>query len=507
MQKTSLLLMLITIGTKFFGLAREKALAHFFGTSEVANIFLIAFTLPMVVSNLLSGSLSGGFIPIYTEIAHKEGREEADRFTSKLSVILALAALVLSLLAVIFAPNLVRMMASGFRGAVFDKTVYMTRITAVSITTLAVFAIFKAYLQIYSHFIVSILHSVVMNSVLIAAMFLGRDGNLTLLAFGILFAFVFQFIFFLPYIRKSGFHFRTSGYKEVSGLKKLFILIIPIFISTSVLELNNIISKSLASSIATIGVPVINYATKIQGFVTGIVVTSIITVTYPQMARLVEEKATRQLGKVFGKSLSLMAAFVLPATVGIVCFHEEIVRLLFLSGAFSASDVTITGEVLLFYGMGLFAIGIREIGIRIFYSKKEARVPVLNSVYMVLLNVLLNVLLGRAFGLRGLAMGTAIALWVGGIGMLVHLYKSMGTLGLEGAWKNILKILIASAAMGIVAKGAERALSRVLSLNISLILAIALGALTYFILAVVFRFEELDELKQLLNNKKKTKDA
>ena len=103
--------MIITVGTKFFGLAREKALAHFFGTSDIANIFLIAFTLPMLVSNLISGSLAGGFIPIYTEIHHEKGREEADGFTSQLTVILAVAALILRFLTIIFAPKLVRLLA------------------------------------------------------------------------------------------------------------------------------------------------------------------------------------------------------------------------------------------------------------------------------------------------------------------------------------------------------------------------------------------------------------
>ena len=502
MQKTSILLMIITVGTKFFGLAREKALAHFFGTSDIANIFLIAFTLPMLVSNLISGSLAGGFIPIYTEIHHAKGREEADGFTSQLTVILAVAALILSFMTIIFAPQLVRLLARGFQGSLFERTVYVTRLTSLSIVAMAVFSIFKAYLQIHNHFIVSIFHSVVMNSILILAMFLGREGDLTLLGIGILFAFTFQYIFFLPYINKSGFHFRLKGYKEKTGLKKLLILILPIFISTSVLELNNIVSKSLASSIAATGVPVINYATKIQGFVTGIVVTSIITVIYPKMAKLVEEEATEELAHVFGRSLSLMAALVLPATVGVVAFHEEIVRLLFQGGAFSAEDVAVTGKVLLFYGLGFLAIGIREIGIRIFYSKKEATVPVINSVYMVVLNIFLNILLGKIFGLRGLAMGTLVALWVGGMGMLLHLKKSMGTLGLGEYGKNMAKILSASIAMGIVAKLAEGFLMNYISPNLSLIIAIVVGAGVYALLALAMSFKELEAVKSFLTKKK-----
>lgn len=493
MQNTSLVLMLITIFTKCFGLAREKALAHFFGTSAMANIFLIAFTLPMLVSNLFAGSLAGGFIPVYTELKDRKGREAADAFTTHLARLVAYIALAVGVCAAVFAPQLVHLMARGFTGAVFEQTVYMSRITALSVVTTAVFSIFKSYLQIYNHFIVSISHSVVMNSILILTMILGRGGNTTLLALGILFAFVFQYIFFLPYLKKSGFRLHI-GDKDERALRQLLYLILPILISTSVLEINVVVSKSLASMISTAGVAVINYATKIQGFVTGIVVTSIVTVTYPKMAALVKEDAA--LKRVFAESLSLMGALVVPATVGVLCFHKEIVRLLFLGGAFSAGDVAITGEVLLFYGLGLFAIGIREIGVRIFYSKKQTRIPVVNSAYMVLANIVLSVLLGRAAGLKGLAIATAISLWIGAVGMLLHLRRNMGGLGLFRVAKNFLKICGASAVMGACALGAYRWLCRVLSNNLALLGAIAVAGIVYLVAIWILKIQETKAIRE-----------
>ena len=502
MQHTSLLLMLITIGTKCFGLAREKALAHFFGTSDVANIFLIAFTLPMVLSNLFAGSISGGFIPVYTEMAHRGGKDEADRFTTTLAVAVATIALALSVLAIVFAPVLVHMMAPGFQGATFEKTVYMSRITALSMAISAVFSIFKAYLQIHEHFIVSMFHSVVMNSILIVAMFFGRAGDLRLLALGILFAFSFQYVIFLPYLKKSGFRVKRGYPLKGAAMKKMWLLILPILISTSVLELNNIVSKALASTIAPTGVAVINYATKIQGFVTGIVVTSIVTVTYPRMAKLVEDANSEALSQVMGESLSLMAAFVLPATVGVMCFHKEIVQLLFLSGAFSADDVQATGDVLLFYATGLFAIGVREIGVRIFYSRKDAAVPLINAAYMVAANVALSFVLGKHLGLIGLAIGTSASLWVGAVGMLIHLKRTAMGLKLTRGAKNLGKIALASALMGLFAKAAERMLLGFLSPNMALIGAIAAAGASYLLLALLMKFDEIEQIKNLLYAKK-----
>ena len=128
--------------------------------------------------------------------------------------------------------------------------------------------------------------------------------------------------------------------------------------------------------------------------------------------------------------------------------------------------------------------------------------PVINSVYMVVINIALNIILGKIFGLKGLAMGTLIALWVGGVGMLLHLKKSMSTLGIGAYGKNMAKILLASVAMGLAAKFAEGLFLGRLSPNISLLMAMAVGAAVYALLALLMGFEELEAVKSFITKKK-----
>ena len=99
-------------------------------------------------------------------------------------------------------------------------------------------------------------------------------------------------------------------------------------------------------------------------------------------------------------------------------------------------------------------------------------------------------------------MGTLVALWVGGMGMLLHLKKSIGTLGLGEYEKNMAKILSASIAMGIVAKLTEGFLMNYISPNLSLIIAIVVGAGVYALLALAMGFKELEAVKSFLTKKK-----
>lgn len=504
MRNTSILLMLLTVLTKCFGLAREKALAHFFGTSPMASIFLVAFSLPMVLSNLFVGTIASGYIPIYNQVNEAEGKEEAYRFTSNLSNILALMACGISLLAILFTRQLVGLLSPGFEGQVLETTIFMSRITAISVFLSGVASIFKAYLQIQSHFFVSMFHSVIMNICLIIGMYLGRDQNPMVLALGILAAFVFQYIIFLPYIRKTGFRYSPVWEPANDYIKKFLVLIIPILISTSVLELNLIVNKAIASEISLSGISIINYATKIQGFITGIVVTSIITVTYPQMSRFVEEGRREELPRVFGESLSLMALLVVPASLGIIVFSEEVVHLLFYGGAFGREDVLATGRVLMFYGLGLLGIGVREIAIRIFYSLKETKAPIWNSVFMVGANIFLSIFLSKYFGLVGLAMGTSLSLILGAIGILIQLRGHLPSLGLRERLVNLGKIILASVIMIGLAYFAFGLLKVRISPNLALLLSIALGGLVYLGEIVLMKIEEFNEIKKLIKRKSRS---
>ena len=110
-MKTSYILMVITIVSKIFGLLREKALAYFFGVGMVADIFLIAFQLPMTFTNVISGAVANGYIPMYDKIKEREDKKRADLFTANLSNIILIVFVIVTILSIIFARPLVKLMA------------------------------------------------------------------------------------------------------------------------------------------------------------------------------------------------------------------------------------------------------------------------------------------------------------------------------------------------------------------------------------------------------------
>ena len=490
-MKTSYILMIVTIISKIFGLAREKALAQFFGTSIIADVFLVAFQIPMTFTNVISGATANGYIPIYNEILETSSEEEANKFTSNLSNIVLLLTFFLSLLGLIFSKNLVNLMAIGFTGEKLELAVYMTRIALLSIAATTFFSIFKAYLQIKKKFIVSIAHAIIMNIIIIAAMYIAKKTSVNYLAWGIFFAFVFQYIIFIPYITKSSYKHKFIFDLKDENFRKLMKIILPVIISTSVIELNFIISKSLSSELFSGAISSLNYAYKLQGFVTGIVVTSIVTAVYPEMAKAASEKDFSGLKEKIQDSIITMSFLVVPATIGLFILAEPIVKLLFVGGAFSKQDGVITAEVLALYSFGIIGIGFREIISRVFYTIMDAKTPVINSIIIVLLNIGLSLILIGKMGILGLALATSVSFIVGAILIIISANRRIGSVFSKKSIKELLKILIAALVMGVIAKVSFKYLNSLIDFKIAMLLAIGLSGLSYLILLIVFKSSEI----------------
>ena len=291
-----------------------------------------------------------------------------------------------------------------------------------------------------------------MNIIIIGAMYVSYKTKARYLGYGIAAAFIFQYVIFLPFIKGAGYRQRFKINLKDEYFKEMMKMIIPVLISTSVIELNFIISKSLASSLFTGAISTLNYAYKLQSFVTGIVITSITTAVYPEMAKLGANKDTEGLKKQTSQAFFTMSLLVIPASIGLYLFSVPIVRLLFQGGAFGKQDSMNTAVVLSFYAIGIIGIGVREILSRVYYSQMDTKTPVINSVIMVAINVILSITLSKVLGLKGLAIATSVSFIAGAILIYIPLRRRMGKVFNKETVKDIIKIIIATVLMGAVSK-------------------------------------------------------
>lgn len=140
-----------------------------------------------------------------------------------------------------------------------------------------------------------------------------------------------------------------------------------------------------------------------------------------------------------------------------------------------------------------------------FYAFQDTTTPIINAAIGMGLNIILNITLSRFFGIGGLALSTSISATVISVLLIITLRNKIGALGLKKKIISFCKILFASIVMGIIAKTVFNYLNITVSQNLSLLLAIAVGVITYLLLIYFVKIEDVDlvikAIKKRINEK------
>jgi putative peptidoglycan lipid II flippase len=511
MKKTAFVLMVITIVSKIVGFGREIVLSYVYGASAITDAYLISQTIPAVIFSFISAGIATGFIPLYSRILNERGQIEANRYTNNLTNTLLLLSSVIVVFVLSFTQPIVKIFASGFSGETLELAIRFTRISVFGVYFTALLNIFAGFLRLHENYIIPALVGLPMNLVIIASLFISTKTNIYVIAVGSVVATASQLLLLIPFVRKTGYRYQPILNLRDEYIKMMVYIALPVVAGQSVNQINVLVDRILASGIAVGGISALNYANRLNGFVQGLFVASISSVMYPMISKMAAENNIKGLKASISEAISVINLLVIPATIGAMIFSKEIVTLLFGRGAFTPEAIDMTANALFYYSIGMIAFGLRDILSRAFYALQDTKAPMINAAIAVVINIILNLALSRYLGIGGLALATSIATIVGTLLFFVTLRKKIGGFGLKEITISFIKICMASIIMGILAWSTYQILETKINSNISLILAIGVGALSYFIFIYFMKIPEVDRtiktVKSRLGKKFREKES
>jgi putative peptidoglycan lipid II flippase len=188
-----------------------------------------------------------------------------------------------------------------------------------------------------------------------------------------------------------------------------------------------------------------------------------------------------------------------PASLGLICYSRDIIRVLFERGAFEAQATGLTSSALAFYAPGLAFLSLNTLITKIYYSMHDTKTAVKCSALSVLLNIVLNLMLVGPMGHAGLALATSISHMANTALLCFTFRRRYPSVKLISSFRTPVLVLVLS----VLAVGASRLLYKALGSGLlKLALCCGLAALIYLALLRLFRFEDIGLLKQLVKGKK-----
>ncbi len=495
-------LMILSAATKVFGFLREIILGYYYGVGDVAEAYKIAQTIPIIILMIVGAGISTGFIPTYNKAFTEEGRPKADRFTSNAINIVVIIGLIFCVIVNLFPGLFVKIFASGFEGEKLQYSILFTRIAVFGTIFSMISYILQPYLQIRDNFWVPAMVGIPMNIIFFLSYPLASKVNLIFLPIGIVLSVLVQVIWMWPWAKKEGFNYKPIVDINDKHIQHLLILAAPVILGVAVNQINIVIDKNMASWVIDGGVAALDYANRMNGFVQGIFIYSVVAVVYPKISKMFIAKNIKGVEDTVTNSLITISLVVLPCIVGLMIFSEPIVRMLFYRGAFDERAVSLTSGSMFWYASGLIGFGFREIISRVFYSMNDTRTPTINAAIAVAINIVLNFILSYFMGLNGLALATSFASIVGSF-LLIKALKMKGSISLNfrGLFTKIIKLSIAAIVMGIVSYATFVLTSYVVNYKIGLILSIAVAVLVYINSVLLFKIPEVESFYTIVNNK------
>ena len=501
MKKTAILLMIVTILSKLVGFGREMVLAYYYGTSNISDAYVIALTIPTVIFAFIGNGIATAYIPLYLKLEKNEGVSRANQYTNNMINLLLFVCTVLIIIVFVFPEPIVQVFASGFEGRTLELAVQFTRISIFGIYFTALISILSAFLQIKGNYVVPALAGFPLNIIVIFSIIISSGGNIFILAYGILISTVIQLLFLLPAVYKRSLKYRRIVDFNDKEVKNMLYLALPVILGVAVNEVNTIVDKTLASQISIGGISALNYAQKLNGFVQGIIVGSIGTAMYPMISKNAVEGNLASLKKVLSESIVGTSVLVIPCMIGAMSLSRPIIEILFGRGAFDEQAIIMTSSALFFYSIGMIGMGLRNIISRPFYALQDTKTPMKNASIGVIMNIALNIILSRYLGIGGLALATSISSIFIVVLLFISLRKKIGPFGMKQISISFLKILFASSIMGGLAKLSFNYLAASLSQNLSLLIAIGVGAVSYFVIIYFMKIEDVDVIVGAIKKK------
>ncbi|MFQ5457339.1 MAG: murein biosynthesis integral membrane protein MurJ, partial [Myxococcota bacterium] len=257
----------------------------------------------------------------------------------------------------------------------------------------------------------------------------------------------------------EGYRFRVVGsLRKIfgdPGVKRILTLMLPATIGLAATQVNIFVNTYFATTIPS-AVSWLNYAFRLMQLPLGLFGVAVAAATLPAISRHVAEGQAGEFRQTLQHSLRLVFAINVPASIGLAVLGVPIIRIIFEHGRFLPADTDATAAALAFYAIGLFAYSGVKVLVPAFYALGRTRAPVTISVLSVGINVALNIALIGPMGYRGLALATSLASLLNFLLLVVFIRRAAGDIGSAGLLSALVRVAVASVAMGIAAAGVHR---------------------------------------------------
>jgi putative peptidoglycan lipid II flippase len=396
-----------TLAVKGVAFLKELVVAHRFGTSDEVDAFIVAMLIPSVVALAVGNSLRDAFVPVYAKQRLSEGAV-ASRLLSNIIWCSVVVLSLFSLAALIFNGPLLDLLARGFSPEKRTRSSVLLCLTIPYIICFSIAGLLKGYLQAHGRFgLPAAAPTLIPASVMLVVLVMPGEANGAWLAIGTSLgsgALLGVLLWSSRRVHQGHVLMRPRLDEPTQSVLRSAL---PLFAGAVVLEGYFFIDTMMAATLPAGSVAILTYGERICG-VFCIAGMAIAQSLFPHVSDLVARESWQQLGRMTLGFATLTVVLSLPVVAAFWFAAEPIVRFVFERGEFTAADTQDVAEVLRFAGFQVPGSILVALSARVVMALRANHFVLISAICGLAANVGLNLLFMRWYGVKGIALSTAL---------------------------------------------------------------------------------------------------
>ncbi|MEU8780565.1 murein biosynthesis integral membrane protein MurJ [Streptomyces sp. NPDC048637] len=449
--KSSAVMAAGTMVSRLTGFVRSALIVAALGGAVLGDSWQVAYQLPTMIFILtIGGGLNSVFVPQLVR-AMKEDDDGGEAYANRLLTLVVMVLGVLTVLSVVAAPLLVKMVSFDISRdpAANEVAVAFTRYCVPTIFFMGLHVVMGQILNARGRFGAMMWTPVLNNIVMIATFGLFiwvygtaetshigvttiPDEGIRLLGIGTLLGLVVQALAMIPYLRDADFKLRLRfdwrghGLGKAAKLAKWTVLFV-LANQAGVLVVTQLSTwaGNTANDQGHPGTGFISYASAqlIWNMPQAIITVSVMAALLPRLARSAHDGDTGAVRDDISQGLRTSAVAIVPISFGFLSLGVPLCTLVYGS---SGAGIPM-GYMLMAFGVGLIPFSVQYVVLRAFYAYEDTRTPFYNTVIVAAVNA-------AASGLCFLVLPARWAV----VGMAAS-YGLAYIIGVGVAWRRLSK--------------------------------------------------------------------
>jgi putative peptidoglycan lipid II flippase len=393
---------------KLASLGKEVLVARSFGASDSLDCYYVAFLLPTFFIGLLSNSCNDALIPTYIEVLDREGFHAAQRVFSSVAFLYVAMLIGASLLLAVLQQWLLPLLGSSFSPSKIALTRVLFFLLLATLLLSGLSALWRAVLNAHECFALTAIAPIFIPATIglvllvrasdwqiyavVVGSVLGVTGELACNGYG---------------LWRVGMPLIPRWYGFDKPVWQVLTQAVPAAAAAMLMGSTILVDQAMAAMLGSGSVSAFNYANKLIPVVLGIGTTALSVAVFPALSKLSANRDWLGMRHIISFYSRMIALVTLPVMLILIAFSEPIVRVFFQRGAFTAETAHLVARVqsLLTFGVPFYALCI--LSASAICALKRNNILLWGTGICVVVNVVLNYILMKLFGLPGIALSTS----------------------------------------------------------------------------------------------------